>query len=191
MSEIENIGDDLTSRMPDVQEHVATDTLQSESISSPAGPTDRQGRPFDTALHETTPDGKAVLNKDGTIRTRRGTKRGYKRSRVVDVSQVPDNPGRAIAESVFALGQLIGGEDFVPVDNPEKGINERATMTSAWEGYCDQKGISDFPPGIALTMAMLGYVIPRFYMDKTKSRFARVKTWAMGKWVAWRERRAA
>lgn len=188
MSEVDKIGDDLTSRMPDVQSHV----VDAESKPpSKEGPTDKDGRGFDPSLHEVDHDGKPRLKKDGTLSMARGTKKGYKRSKVVDTSQIPDNPGKAIAESIFAIGQLVGGEDFIPIEDAERGINERKTMTSAWEGYCEQKEITDFPPGIALAMAMLGYVVPRFYMDKTKSRFAKGKEWLAGKIGEWKAKRAA
>lgn len=188
MNEIEKIGDDLTGRMPDVQSHVI-DTESKPQEKSPA--TDKHGRTFDASLHETDASGAAVLNADGAFRARRGPKVGRKQSRAVDASQIPDNPGRAIAESIFAIGVLIGGEDFVPIEDAARGVNERATMTAAWEGYCQQKDIKDFPPGIALAMAMMGYVVPRFYMEKTKSRFSRAKDWLGAKYLNWKEKRAA
>lgn len=184
MSDVEKVADDLTSRMPEVQEHVV-------DAASTEGPKDKDGQVFDTAIHEVDHEGKPRFRKDGSFAKQRGTKKGYKRSHVVDTSQIPDNPGRAIAESIFVIGQLIGGEDFTPILNEERGVDERKTMTSAWEGYCEQKDIKDFPPGIALTMAMLGYIVPRFYMEKTKSRFSQGKEWLAGKYGEWKGKRAA
>jgi len=189
---IEKEAEGLVEKMPEPQEH----TIRAEEQAKPAtfSIVDRLGRPFDPAIHVTKEDGTPEVNVDGTIRQKRG--RGARRpeSRLGIPGRALSSPaaaGTAIAEGIFSVGQLIGGDEWRPVFSAEHGINERASMRDAWVAYCEQKEITDVPPGVAVSLCVIGYIIPRFAMPKTKTRFETVKEWIGGKIGAFRRRRMA
>ncbi|KKN30037.1 hypothetical protein LCGC14_0838100 [marine sediment metagenome] len=210
MGKVDNIADALTKEMPEPQVNVVA--MEQENAANTAdaqektaGLVDREGQPYDPARHETGGDGGPILNKDGTIRMKRGM--GTPRSRLAEprpqVSRAadgtplsapattPTDTGRQIAESIFALGQLIGGDEWAPIINEKYGIDERAQMQSAWVVYCEAKGMSDLPPGIVVAITMIGYAVPRFAMPKTKSRWQRAKQWTVNLYFKWSNRGAA
>jgi len=188
---IEKEASELVDKMPEPQEHA----IRAEEQARPAtfSIVDRLGRPFDPAVHVTKPDGTPEVNVDGTIRQKRG--RGARRpeSRMGVPARPLSSPqaaGTAIAEGIFSIGQLVGGEEWRPVLSAEHGIDERGSMRDAWVAYCEQKEITDVPPGVAVSLCVIGYIIPRFAMPKTKTRFETAKEWVGGKLGAWRGRKA-
>lgn len=196
--EVTKVVNSLVDKMPEPQEHAIEAEEKKQEV--PRDYFDRDGRPFDPAIHEKQIDGSPILNRDGTLRIKRG--RGSPRSVVGETRRAAGGPfatpastpieaGKQISEAIFAFGQVLGGDEFAPVYNKELGINERAQMYDAWSRYCESKGINDIPPGIAIIIATGGYIIPRFAMPKTKTRLTRVKDWCSGKLATWRNHRAA
>ena len=189
---MESLLTNVTATMPEPQEHaIAGARAEAEAAAKapPQAPTqarDRQGRSFDPELHETKEDGSAVINKDGSLRLKRG--RGSERIKANSEIKTPEmariepsasKTGHLIAEQIFSMGRLVGGEEWAPVVNPEYGVDERAQMYEAWATYCEHKEIRDIPPGIALGMVMVAYVSPRMFMPKTKSRITKAKEWCI------------
>lgn len=80
-----------------------------------------------------------------------------------------------VVETIFTLGQAIGGDEWKPSDN------ERAYMVDAWGSYFRAKGITDLPPGWAVVIATSAYAIPRLRKPKTQTRmiagYSKVRAW--------------
>jgi len=86
--------------------------------------------------------------------------------------------GVTVAETIFTLGQAIGGDDWKPTEN------ERSYMVDAWSSYFRAKGITDLPPGWAVLIATAAYAVPRFRKPKTQARviaaYLKVRSWVRG-----------
>ena len=89
------------------------------------------------------------------------------------------------------LGIVAGGAEWQPRVDNSIGLNEAETMTKAWRDYYAAKGIRDIPPGVALTIALAAYTLPRAMMPQTQSRLQRLKNWFAAKYLGWKSRRAA
>lgn len=90
--------------------------------------------------------------------------------------------GAAAANSIFLLGTMFGGEEWRPITIDEKGfsfapVDEKAMMQEAFANYMLAKGVTDFPPGLSLAMALMAYVAPRLAMPKTQERMKGIKGW--------------
>lgn len=149
---------------------------------------DRKGREFNPDIHVTDENGKPILLNDGSIKSKRGRRSGSVSHVHKEAPASADESaaaGAAIAESIFLLCRSIGGEAFTPIERDN--INERAMMTSAWQRYCEAKGISEIPPSLFVGVAMMTYVGPRLSEPTVRERiggaFGRLRNW-------WRNRKA-
>ena len=204
---ISQIADD----MPEPQEHAinteqAREAVKSYRSNSYSHLTDRNGEAFDPDIHVTDENGEPKLTQNGSLRIKPGKGSSkYKRDQGSSVGAGPRGQttgaaagpprdpyaaGAAIADSIFALGQVIGGDEWAPVHDPKTGTDERAQMKQAWGRYCAEKGIGDVPPGVAVTMVTVAYIAPRLAMPKTKTRLQRAKDWIGNKVARYRMRRA-
>lgn len=98
--------------------------------------------------------------------------------------------GIAAAEMLFAVGQVLGGEEWAPAKNASLGTDERAMMHSAMAEYFVAKGVSDIPPGAALSFCIIAYAAPRFAMPKTQSRWQAAKSFVATWWINRKLRKA-
>lgn len=155
---------------------------EAEAAQAPVkGKTDERGRPFDPAIHETGPDGGPIIGKKtGYIRMRRGGASGAakpSRSRV-NIASAADSVTASLdagrnadvikekiassaavsAETIFILGQTIGGPEFAPE------AAEREGLVAAWTHYYTVRGIVDIPPEVMIAVALGGYVMKRWNM---------------------------
>lgn len=192
-------GDFNTGTMPEIQQHVVDEHEQKEreTLEQTTGQTDKSGNTFDPAIHKIGDDGKPVFTKAGNFAKKRGRKTGQTNSQLK--TGVPEKSpeqkqiesaraaGVALANVLITTGRAIGGVEWDPVvtDN----INERANLENAFADYCQVKGVSDIPPGIALTMAIGAYVLPRFTMPVTKTRVSKFKDWMQAKIANWKVKR--
>lgn len=69
--------------------------------------------------------------------------------------------------NIETLGQMIGGERWKYRKQP---LDERETLTEAWEGYYRARGIRDLPPEWGLVAAMALYAGPRIEWGKVRDR---------------------
>lgn len=174
----------------------AHEAQQREQREAWADLRDADGNPFDPSIHATdSKTGEPSLTKNGKLRRRPGRKSGSgqgtqstlgKPSQPLGADQSkPDSIAQARATGTFAAGALItlgmalGGEEWKPVKTAEK--DERAFLESAFGDYFVAKGMTDIPPGIALTIAIGAYVGPRLTMPRTQSRMERLRVWAAKK----------
>lgn len=192
---LDSITDNLTSTMPEVQEHAIEEEQrqEDEKRSQWADLTDNKGNNFDPAIHRTDKEGNPSLSPKGKLMLKPGRKAGAVIGKKSVVSALPlvdeaeqkrqsaRMAGIAMANSLITLGTLVGGEEWQPVKNDEYGVDEKNHLENAFSDYCETKNIDDFPPGIALTIAVSGYILPRFTMPKTKAKVTKsgniIKKW--------------
>jgi hypothetical protein len=89
--------------------------------------------------------------------------------------------GKMAANLLMTLGVVAGGEEWQPLKDPQSGLDEKQMLESAFGDYFEATGKTDIPPGMALTVAIGGYMLPRFTMPKTRSRMGKVKDWFVKK----------
>lgn len=145
---------------------------------------DKNGFSFDPDIHETKKDGTPKLSKNGVLCRRPGRRAGASKSRVFTGPQpgeqaeiLPgtesahyDAAGRAMAQTIFAAGAALFGEEWQPQRVESVGLDEDAQMQSAWADYFRARGVVDVPPGVAVGIAMVSYALPRLSMPKTRNR---------------------
>ena len=190
---------------PPVSEHTvaAHDAAEAEKASRFADLRDASGAAFDPEIHVTDANGEPSLTKLGKLKRRPGRKgspaSSANTSRLGTLSSAqktgqagepgtatpgavsPRVAGRFAADALILLGVQIGGEEWLPAVNEEIGLDEKATLEMAFGDYFEAKNIADFPPGVALTIAVLGYAAPRFAKPKTQKRVGRLKGWVARK----------
>ncbi len=195
---LREIATDLTSSMPDVQQHAidaanqksAEEQAQNQAASdSVSDITDAQGRSFDSSIHRTDEHGTPQLTKGGKLSVRRG--KGASTSRVGSVKSTLSTEeielqklkvqaqvtGKVAANLLLTIGVTAGGEEWKPVTDQVHGIDERVMLESAFADYFETTGQTDLPPSFALLIAVGGYALPRFTMPKTQSRLSKFKAW--------------
>lgn len=199
LGDVSALADELADTMPEPSPHAIAAEKEKESAKRAAWADyrDAAGNPFDPDLHVTDSEGAPVLTKTGKLRRRPGRKSADSKKpggRVGGLS-VPDDSARrlreqarangiAAAQATFTLGVAIGGTEWAPMRDDERGIDERAYMESAYAEYFEAKGLQDIPPGVALTIALTSYAAQRFTMPKTQTRMQRAKEWIAKKIAA-------
>jgi hypothetical protein len=200
-SDLSEIADELTSAMPEPQQH-AIDAAEGKplafDVDSASAATDVEldalGIPYDPQKHS----GNRAKRADGSWKRRRGTGSSIgvrapepavdvdaeNRVRSIEAARLS---GVACANMLISLGMGLGGEEWKPRTTP---IDEKPMLEEAFANYAIAKNWTDLPPGIALTFAVSVYVLPRFAMPITRSRFQKAKSWIGAKWANWRNRRA-
>lgn len=200
-ADVEKIAADLASSMPEVQDHAVAQAVVEQQAAQNAT-TDKEGKPFDSAIHTVGADGKGVFTVRGTWAQKRGRKAGapatptVARSSMNSASVVPSAQiaqqqqeaqsraaGVAAAELLFMCGKMIGGEEWEPMQNKTIGMDERTMMHGAFGDYFIASGVKDIPPGAALTFCIIAYVAPRFAMPKTQTRYQKVKGAVTTWWI--------
>jgi hypothetical protein len=198
----------LAGDMPDVQPHAIEqarrDADETQAVAASA-PVDDKGTRFDPALHSVDAAGNPVKTAKGTWSLKRGRKGGVGSTLATgakstpgassaNVAQASDDAlaraaGTQAAELVFLAGMIVGGEEWAPRTDHKVGLDERAMMQQAMANYFAATGKKDIPPGMALSLAIVAYAMPRLGMPKTRTRVAGLKDWLASKWLAWRARR--
>ena len=185
---IAKIADDLYSdSIPQPSEHAIAAEVADEKAKAdqlPAG--------FDPAIHETDSLGKPVLTPTGRFKKLSRNRKEVNPHRKINstlggVTQGKQETGQGVpnfaavgqgmAETLFTIGRTLGGEEWAPIKRDDLGIDERAAMSDAFTSYAKSKNLKDIPPGIMLTIVILGYAGPRFAMKQTQSRMAKVREW--------------
>ena len=195
--------DDITSALADASPTPNSSAInahaekQSAVMEEFADARDVQGNRFDPELHVTDADGKPKLTKLKKLRMKAGRK-SAKRAASISRAATSQNDrnvpglspseklqaratGEAAAGALITLGVVIGGDEWNPQINVEHGLNERENLSHAFGDYFEQKEMTDIPPGVALTIAISAYILPRFTMPKTQTRVQRFKEWVVTK----------
>jgi hypothetical protein len=187
---IESAASEVVLELPPLQDVAPVDAMRAV-----LGALDDGGEAWNPEIHATGADGAGVKTAKGLWRKRRGigtSRVGAPSQRAgAPVASVDDTQSRAAgtacAHTVFMMGRVIGGEEWAPRIDAER--NEVAMMEKAWGDYFVAKGYTEFPPGIALSMALTAYAAPRFTMPVTQSRAVKFKQWAVGKYIGWKAKR--
>jgi len=177
-SGLDQVVENMSSPSPDVVSEEAP-RLGKEDLRDP------KGRPFDPELHLSNPDGSPKINvKTGKICLKPGPekkklKKGLGKGSGVQgsVSDLNLPPGlsesrMAAAATVDAIGQvgiLCFGNEWQFMKNDQ--FDERENLIMTMDRYYQVKGVRDIPPGLALTIALGGYVLARLRYENTRSKF--------------------
>ena len=138
---------------------------------------DADGGTFDKLLHLTDDEGQPKLTKKGLLRKRR--RRAAKRDEIRTAGGLMMNAedqvqartaGVVAGNSLILIAQGLGGEEWNPKKDVEQGTDERLLLQTAFGDYFVAKGVTDFPPGIALVLAVGMYAAPRFTQPQTQSK---------------------
>ena len=100
--------------------------------------------------------------------------------------------GVAAANATFTLGVMTFGQEWQPrivkLDD-EHTIDEYTDVSVAYADFFAAKNIDDFPPGIALALALAFYALPRFAKPETQTKMSKMKNW-VGKKLKWKRKNA-
>lgn len=193
---INAIGDTLAQSMPEVQEHAIEQERGKQEAAQEAhkGITDRQGTPFDPAIHKTNKQGEPTLTAHGNC-IRKPAPRGEKKQTGGSViggkatQAQPQNSeeqaqkvqarasGTMAANLLITMGIVAGGEEWRPRKDAQTGRDEKSMLEGAFADYFEATGKTDLPPSMTLVVAIGAYSLPRFTMPKTKSRIGKFKQW--------------
>lgn len=195
-AKISAIGNTLVEDMPEVQQHAIDQEAeqQAEKIAEhtgPDAPKDKNGATFDPAIHKVDKQGNPTLTKLGNLILKPGRKAGKSTTGASVVNtpgSAPTDPaiqkraesraaGVASANLILMLGVGIGGDEWQPRVDEKQGLNEKTMLEGAFGDYFEATGKTDIPPGMALTVAIGAYALPRFTMPKTQSRVGIFKKW--------------
>lgn len=208
---ITSIVDGLAADQPEVSEHAINAKQQQDQETARDNAVDKLGRVFNPEFHQVDGDGAPAIANNGQLKIRAGRRDGSKNKKTKATKsnlarnqtraatqsaeqqaaaelaaeqkkyQAGQTVGRSTAAAVFMLGQVIGGQEWLPMKSAEHGIDEQATLETAFAEYFIAKGIDDVPPGLALTIALTAYVLPRLSMPQTQARLAVAVHWTKGK----------
>jgi hypothetical protein len=186
---------EILGQMPEVQQHAIDQHESLQQLQEENAEKDSNGTPFDATIHT------GSKLKDGTWRKRKNPQANASPSYVANSrkKQAETNTqetataldtnaeamacGAAIAATFLGACHMIGGEEWEP------SKEEVAYQTQAWQQYCVAKQFKDFPPGLALSIAMMAYVGPRLRMPKTAEKVGKAKSWISLRVVKWKIKR--
>ena len=179
--------------MSEVSEHAIEGEAEKENLAK-----EEALKGFNPDIHATDSEGNPIPRKrggkiiPGEFQKKRGVKGGTAKKSVVSggdtgkPQEVINNgglmAGKTAAHVLITLGCTIGGDEWQPIKNEEYGLDEKENLETAFINYFEATGKTDFPPGVALAIAVGGYVLPRFTQPKTKSRLKRAGEWIYFKW---------
>lgn len=193
-SNLDNIANTLADSMPQVQEHAINHEKEKTDAAREkwADLKDVDGNAFDPALHKVDKNGDPTTSPKGNLIKKPGRKapktQGASNSVIGVKQETPTDPnaqmkmqahasGKMAANLLMTLGVVAGGEEWQPLKDNTSGMDEKKMLESAFADYFEATGKTDIPPGMVLTIAIGGYMLPRFTMPKTQSRLGKVKNW--------------
>lgn len=199
---LEAIASDLSSTMPDVQDHaIEQDRInEEEKVAQYSHLKDKNGMGFDPTIHKTNKAGEPTLSTKGLLILRPGRKPGnsdpsLQKSVVGGVSpNTQPSPqaearlqarasGTMAANLVIQLGIVAGGSEWQPRVHQESGLDEKVMLENAFADYFEATGKTDIPPGMALTVAIGAYSLPRLTMPQTQTRMQKAKKGIKQWWI--------
>lgn len=194
----DDIGATLVAQMSAVSEHAIEH--EKEKIDAKhaeyADLVDASGAAFDPEIHKTDKNGAPTLSPRGKLIKKPKGKTGEqgKKSTVGGIKSEPQRTpeddareqsravGVVAAAMLINIGMVVGGEEWAPKEHA--GHNERDILSGAFADYFEQTGRTDFPPSMALAIAVAGYALPRFTMPKTQKKIGGLKLWIAKKIAA-------
>jgi len=188
---IDSVHDEILESSPDVNQAYIEGTEAAQAAASVAASDvkDSEGAVFNSELHAVNKDGEPSLTATGKFRKKRGaSKVAITNTALAEQQKLEKDRIAARAAGQLAADMLIGssvtllGDEWVPIGS--KGtqepiqFDEHSNLRRAFADYFEAKNISDFPPGIMLSIAVTSYAMPRLVAGKeTKTRLAKMKIW--------------
>jgi len=152
--------DSMVSAAPPPNEEVIPPVTDSQA--TPASVTDTAGAVFNPAIHEAMPDGTPRKTIGGKFRRKRGGG-GLRPSAPVVSLDVAKEAATSICDFLFVTCKGVFGEHWEPSPGERAQIHTAATRCAiAW-------GL-DLPPGLALTIAVGVYALPRAFDPRTTDK---------------------
>jgi hypothetical protein len=148
-------------------------------VQAQTGVRDTAGTLFNPSLHAMDKDGNPSLTRTGKFRAKRGAG-GYQAGPGINIPNAAPapsacRPAAIAATNVFIVtGMSLFGDEW----KPNRDLNEPEAVVTAFENYFEAKGITDFPPGAALVMALGAYALVRLQQPKTLSKLERLALWS-------------
>lgn len=200
---LETIASKLSAEMPEVQEHAIEQEILNENdkLAQYSHLKDSDGNGFDPAVHKTNKAGEPTLSTKGKLIKKPGRKPGAKpgaqggqgsvvggaSTQSVDKAAEQRMQARAsgtmAANLILQIGIVAGGEEWHPRVDEQTGLNEKLMLENSFADYFEATGKTDIPPGMALTVAIGAYALPRFTMPKTQSRLSKLKMGLKQWWI--------
>lgn len=148
---------------------------------------------FDAAIHAVDKDGKPTPKKGGGWQKKRGgNMRGAQAAPASPGARAPApvakvdtmQAARAVCNSIVAALVLVFGDQWAPRDKTEADA-----LSGAVKNYFDAKGAVEVSPGMALTLVILAYSVPRVQHEATVSKLSKIRAslangfaWLRGRW---------
>lgn len=147
---------------------------------------------FDPTVHAVDQDGKPIPKKGGGWQKKRGGNMRHPGAARTDgaVAKVKAAPvdtlnaAKQFLNLVISLACIGFGEHWAPNDEGEK-----KGLTDAVKNYFDAKGTVEVSPGVALSLAVLAYSLPRLKDERTTSKLNGIRVavyrgylWVSGLW---------
>lgn len=183
--DLNEVHDNIQDESPEPKQSAieAAQAVEVETLREQSDNVDSEGTVFNPELHATDKDGNPSVTPLGKFRKKRGAS---KVSTVSNAQEQQDkiNNAKAAASAAVDMSlqslELLLGPEWKPIQ--QDGIDERANLKAATANYFIAKDINDFPPGVALTVVVMAYAMPRVTTGKeTKTRLAKAKVWAAEK----------
>lgn len=190
-------GEHMSSMSPPSEHAIAAEKEDNEKLS---GLVDKSGTPFDAEQHATDDEGQPLKTAAGNWRKRPGRKKGDGPRSTLNTknngSATKQETGQSEASYVSAvatvdsmgmLAQMLGGNEYqykrvLGEDGKTVLVDERENGVQAFTAYYEQKGVTDIPPGLAITIWAMMYIAPRLSQDKrAHNKFKMAWHWFLSK----------
>ena len=199
-AQVSDVAATIIAQMPEPQQHAIEQHESQEIAAEASAPRDVDGVAFNDAIHT------GSKLKNGRWRARKSAKASASvigSSGGTKSESSPADPAtearaslelqsrvaaQAATGCTFMVCTALGGKEWQPRVEP---IDETSVLNDAYTQYFISKGVVDFPPGIALALALTMYAAPRFTMPETKARASRLKVWIAAKVANWKLKREA
>lgn len=174
------IVDEAIGQMPEPtgQLEEAIEPIQSADPATPDPRLrDKKGTLFDAEIHAMK-GGEPVTKADGSYAKKRGRRKGgtlptaSAAPEKAAARQTAQHAGKATAELIFVLCELVLGSDWKPRDDTEK-----AAVEDAWANWYEATGRTEIGPGWTLVIVMAFYSLPRVTTKETKKRGSAIWRW--------------
>ena len=175
---IENVDDIITDSIDDVDTSIDELPVESEGSSvSDDALIDSTGTIFDESVHAVNRNGEPSYTKSGRFRkkARKVVERESVSAEERDEIEQYERAAAGTVATIEMIGVMLGGDSFRYIKDKKMRIDERASGIDAFTNYYKENGITDFPPGIALTLWGLTYALPRFAQPEVRQRFGWVR----------------
>ncbi len=174
---IENVDDIITESIDDVDTSIDLSGENHDAAVSDDALIDSTGTIFDENIHAVNRNGEPSYTKSGRFRkkARKVVERESVSAEERDEIEQYERAAAGTVATIEMIGVMLGGDSFRYIKDKKMRIDERASGIDAFTNYYKENGITDFPPGIALTLWGLTYALPRFAQPEVRQRFGWVR----------------